>query len=238
MKVNKDKTEVVVFTKKGITKEQIEVAGTMIESKHCMKALGVMVDCNLRWQLHIESTVKKSAWKLSVLKRIRHLFSQKQYLQILTSQFFGALYYGSQVWLTSNTLRKLWKQIESIHYRAIRVAVNDHKRVINREKLDTLSSRASPRQWSKYALATVTLKTLREEKPVQLFCTVKETLYEKKRKPGLGRFFDNSRGKIGRQKFGNNLNFIDAITEPWLGMSLSDDQIRRLLKRTYFSYLK
>jgi hypothetical protein len=66
---------------------------------------------------------------------------------------------------------------------------------------------------------------------------IRETLYSKRRFPNVAKFFNNAKGKIGRQKLGNNLDFITAIKTNWLGMDLGDDAIRRALKRTFFTYL-
>jgi hypothetical protein len=236
MKVNQDKTEVIVFSKKGQIVCEFDIAGTMVQSGTKMKALGVIFDNNLSWQAHVESNIKAASWKLAVLRKIRNKFTFKQFTQILTSQFFSKLYYCSQVWLTSATKRKLWNSINSIHYRAVRVAVHDHKQRINREKLDLKCSRASPKQWSKYAIANTVIKVIRDRLPCELFATLHETLYEERRKPGFGHFYDNSKGKIGKQKFGNNIQFMKAIKEPWLGTELKDPSIRRILKSTFFPY--
>jgi hypothetical protein len=159
-------------------------------------------------------------------------------MQILTSQFFSKLYYCSQVWLTSTTKRKLWNSINSIHYRAVRVAVRDFKRRVNREKLDLICSHASPKQWSKYAISNTIIKIIRDGIPVELYGVLKETFFEERRKPGFGHFYDNSKGKIGKQKLGNNVQFMKAVKEPWLGLDISDTSIRRILKSTFFPYFK
>jgi hypothetical protein len=65
---------------------------------------------------------------------------------------------------------------------------------------------------------------------------LKETLFEERRKPGFGQFSDNSKGKIGKQKLGNNVQFMKAIKEPWLGTDITDTAIRRILKTTFFPY--
>jgi len=70
MKVNADKTEVVVFFKKGKIQEEIEIASAVISSKLSMKALGILLDQNLSWKEYIENNIKMSAWKLVVLRRI------------------------------------------------------------------------------------------------------------------------------------------------------------------------
>jgi hypothetical protein len=62
-------------------------------------------------------------------------------------------------------------------------------------------------------------------------------MYEEHWKPGFGQFYENLKGKISRQKFGNNIQFMRAIKEPWLGQQLSDASIRRILKSTFFNYV-
>ncbi len=100
-----------------------------------------------------------------------------------------------------------------------------------------LAKRGSPKQWSKYATSSLVLKILRNKKPLILYDQLQETLYTERRYPGRGRFYDNSKGKVGKQKLGNNLLFLAAIQEDWYGLDLTDDRIRTLLKYTYFNYL-
>jgi len=58
---------------------------------------------------------------------------------------------------------------------------------------------------------------------------LKETLFPTKRQPRVGKFFNNAKGKIGKQSKQNRLKFMDNITEDWIGLNLTDDVIRRLL---------
>jgi hypothetical protein len=140
--------------------------------------------------------------------------------------------------LTSSTSKRLWTLINSIVYRPIRVAVCDYKRRINSEKLDELSARASPKQWSKYSPASLVIKILRDKLPHGLHDLLSKTYYEERRHVGLGKFYDNSKGKVGRLKFGNNLQFMSALKTPWSGENWNDDKIRIELKKTFFNYYK
>ncbi len=142
------------------------------------------------------------------------LVVDKSQKKILTSEFFSKLYYCSQVWLTSSTISKLWKLVNSLHYRAVRI---DFKGKINRENLDVLASRASPRQWSKYPISSMVINILRDSQPSNPHALISETIYEEQCRPGLGRFHDNSKGRIGKRKLGNNIQNMIAIQEPWLG---------------------
>ncbi len=66
---------------------------------------------------------------------------------------------------------------------------------------------------------------------------IKETLYHECRSPKIGKFYNNAKRKIGRQKLGNNLDFMNAIKDDWLRSILGPDRLRRILKKTFFSYL-
>jgi hypothetical protein len=61
---------------------------------------------------------------------------------------------------------------------------------------------------------------------------VSETLNEE----SIGRFYDNSKGKIGKQKLGNNIQFMSALRIPWNGEQWSNDKIRIELKKVFFTY--
>ncbi len=215
----------------------VEIAVSIIHSKPSMKVLGIVFDHKLSWEENIWSTIKKYNAKLSVLRKIRKYFDTGSYKKILTTQFYSLLCYCAPVWLTPSTKKSLWKLVDSCHYRGLRSAVYDFKNRINREKLEVLCRRASPKQWAKYAMATVVIKCLKTGEPSMLRFFITETLYTERRHPHIGKFYNNAKGKIGRQKLGNGLDFFNAIKDNWLGMDLSNDAIRRLLKRTFFGYL-
>ena len=101
-----------------------------------------------------------------------------------------------------------------------------------------LAKRASPKQWSKYATSSLVLNILRNKKTLIRYDQLQETLYTERRDPGRGRFYDNPKGKVGKQKLRNNLLFLAAIQEDWYGLDgQTDDRIQTLLKYTYFNYL-
>jgi hypothetical protein len=236
MRVNESKTEIVVFDRKGFREIDFKIGQSTIKSQRTMKALGVILDNNMSWNNHINYAIMSSAWKLSVLRKIRKDFNKQQFKNIMTMQFFSKLYYASQVWLTLNTSRKQYDIINSIHYRGVRLIACDFKGIINREKLDLLTSRAPPKQWAKYSVAAITMKILRNGSPKALLNSLQETLYVEQRSPHLGRFYDKSKGKIGKQKLGNCLQFMSAIKTNWYGLQLSDNRIRTILKNAYFAY--
>ena len=149
----------------------------------------------------------------------------------------SVIFYCSDVWLTSSTSRKLWTVINSIHYKALRISVHDHRQRINREKLDIMCQRANPKQWSKYSSSSLVIKCLQRKEPAFLVDNLRTTLYFERRHPHIGKFYDNSKGKIGRQKLCNSLQHMAAIQFNWLGLHLGNATIRSSLKKTFFGYL-
>jgi len=65
-------------------------------------------------------------------------------MKVVTSQFFGTLYYAAPVWLNSELKESQWNRLNSIHYRVIRAAIKDYKRKVPRAVLNIISKRATP----------------------------------------------------------------------------------------------
>lgn len=72
--------------------------------------------------------------------------------------------------------------------------------------------------------------------PAYLHNTLMETLYTERRKPLTGKFFNNPKGKIGKQRLHNQIQFMDRMDDEWLLVNITDHDIRRLLKRNYFDH--
>jgi len=53
---------------------------------------------------------------------------------------------------------------------------------------------------------------------------------------GIGNFYDNSKGKIGKQNLNCNLKRMANIRFDWLEIDINDDRLRILLNGTFFSY--
>jgi len=63
-----------------------------------------------------------------------------------------------------------------------------------------------------------------------------DTIYNTRRKPLIGRVFDNSKGKIGKQLLENRLNLMDAVKFDWISVEMTDDRLRKFLNQTFFDY--
>jgi len=236
MKVNESKSEVVIFGKNQPVDADIYIGDVIVKSTATMKVLGITFDSKLTWEPHVTNLVKKCNAKLTVLRKLRHKFTVDQFMKIVTSQYYSILYYCAPVWLNDVLKSNLKRRINSAHFKALRIALNDYKNRIPRKDLTTKCGRATPNQWYKYATATAVIKILNTKKPMYSHSKLSESLYTTRRKPLIGRFFDNSRGKIGKQSLENRLSMMDAIGFDWIDQGLSDDRLRQLLKKAFFTY--
>jgi len=179
----KIRQRLIIFTKKGFVSIQLDIAGTMINTKNQMKVLGVLFDCNLTWEPHIRATLAKCNSKIGVLKKIRKMFTVDQFLKIITSQYFSILYYGCKVWLNNTTRKNLRGLINTAHYRPLRVALFDFEKRLSKNELSKRCKRATPSEWVRYSLASTVLKVYKHREPFYLYMCLNETLCTIRRKP-------------------------------------------------------
>jgi len=144
------------------------------------------------------------------------------------------LYYASMVWLTPSLSRKNWSLVESIHYKALRLVVKDYKQRMSRVMIDRVTKRLPPALWMKFNAASYFLK-LYYGSDNELKASKMINTYTTRRRPGLLFSYDASRSKIGRQITRNWIGeVIGLIKEPWTGRERSKDNIRKLMKRTFY----
>jgi len=99
MKVNADKTEMIVFSKAKV-KAQITVNGKTIKSKESIKILGVQFDSKLEWSKHIEGMSRSLKSVSYGISKLRNYFTQPELLGLVTTLGYSKMYYGSPVWLS------------------------------------------------------------------------------------------------------------------------------------------
>jgi len=125
------------------------------------------------------------------------------------------------------------RKLNGMHYKLLRIATNDWKNKMSRSTLDDIGC-ARPTIWAKYATSNLTIKLLRDKKPVRIYNHLINTLYYERRSKGVIKFYDNSRKRVGKQAIGNRLKSIfDEVAEP-ITFKESDNSLRKLLKRTFF----
>jgi len=171
MVVNTSKSEVVIFSKKPIITDVI-IGDTLVKTKTDMKVLGIIFDAQLKWEAHVKAVISKCNSKLSVLRKIRGKFKMDQFLKIITTQFFSHLYYCSTVWLSSETRWNLKKLINTAHYKALRITLQNKKR-INRDRINKMTKRCTPKEWGLHTSASVAMKVIRDQQPKHLHQSIR-----------------------------------------------------------------
>jgi len=133
---NLSKTEAVLFARGRKQELEIEIGGEVFRTAKEMEVLGVTLDDKISWSSHISKVVSKAKKLNSALSFIRRKLTEDQFLKVLTSQFYGACFYGSAAWLHGNNSYKDIRKINAVYYRSLRIAKRDFKRKLSRSKLD------------------------------------------------------------------------------------------------------
>jgi len=167
---------------------------------------------------------------MKFLSKYMDLNSMKR---IITSHYFGMLYYGSPVWLNELTSSRNWKMLNTLHYKGLRVACRDYRRVLRREILDNMFKRATPHKWKNYANAKLALQILSQgSKGPPIYLKLRQNIGYNDRTKRITTM-DTSRIKIGQHSFQNRLQCLRELKFKWK-KEMSKDQLRTNLKRTFF----
>jgi len=105
------------------------------------------------------------------------------------------------------------RKINTLHYKALRIAVKDWERIIPKEMLDLLG-RSLPMDFCNYSLASLLIKICNNKEPKKLHQSLAANEYRCRRKPSNLRLFDSSKKKIGKQMFRNRIDDIEPAGRP------------------------
>ncbi len=89
LKVNSAKTEMCLFYKSDTTPVTIILGGERVTSCKHINVLGVTFDSKLNWTTHIYKTVAKCAKSLNAKKIKRKYFTIKEFLMLLSSNYYS-----------------------------------------------------------------------------------------------------------------------------------------------------
>jgi len=113
LKVNEEKTEVVIFFKNNCHPEDVMITEKIIRTKNTMKVLGVLMDSTLTWNDHINKTVNSIQSKIHAIRVIQRYFEKDELLILLKTYCYPSLYYASNVWLTPGLTANLKSKLFS-----------------------------------------------------------------------------------------------------------------------------
>jgi hypothetical protein len=93
-----------LFYKNDTAPISITLEGPSITSAKNINVLGILFDIKLAWTPHIYNTIVKASKSSNALKLIRKIFNTKEFLMLLTSDYYSILYYNSEVWLLQSDI--------------------------------------------------------------------------------------------------------------------------------------
>ena len=131
LSLNIDKTRLLLFHSKHNKNQydiNIKLNGVRLEPSRSVKYLGVYLDDNLSWDIHIKELSKKLSRANGIMSKLRHYVPKSTILQIYYSLFFSHLSYGISVW--SLTSKKNIDLVSILQKKCIRLmnsaSYNDH----------------------------------------------------------------------------------------------------------------
>ena len=94
--LNRDKTEIVVFSKNGESKiEQFHYNGIFIEPKTRCRYLGIMIDNNLNFDIQLNKTLTKMANAIRSIYLVRHFLPLKARIGLFKSLVLSHLNFSA-----------------------------------------------------------------------------------------------------------------------------------------------
>jgi len=124
-----------------------------------------------------------------------------------------------------------WNKLGWQHYKAFQSAYKDRSFKYSRLKLDSMSSRLTPKQRGQYSTAKCAVGLVKKNN-TEIGKFIRDNIYVNDRLPGKAKFTDRSKLKVGKQSIVNRLTFMNSIDFPWYDISISDDLLRRNLNCT------
>jgi hypothetical protein len=161
LKVNIEKTEIVIFYKTDTATTSIKLNKVEVHTKKQMLVLGVIFGSKLEWSFQVENLVKKARCALQGLRVLNRYFTSPERLILITSFFYSRLYYGLQVWLIPSLKCVLKRKLFSASGAALRLLDKDS----SFKDLHKEFNRATPTQFQKYTTTVSLYDLIKKEIP-------------------------------------------------------------------------
>jgi hypothetical protein len=127
MKANASKFQLMYLTRNDqILNETLQVGDDEIKPSQSIDILGVEIDRNLRFNLHIDEICCQTGKQINALKRIKHTLDKDCKMIIYNSYINSNFNYCSPVWMFTNQCNL--DKLERTNKRALRFATNKEHR--------------------------------------------------------------------------------------------------------------
>ena len=132
LSLNNKKTKYTLFHK------SVKIGNNQIERKKAIKFLGVMLDENVNWQVHIRTVENKIAKNIGLLYRAKYLLNESSLKCIYFAYIHSYLNYANVAW--ASTYRTKLKAIYLLQKRAVRIVFNENNMTHSRPLLRSLNA--------------------------------------------------------------------------------------------------
>ena len=123
MKANANKFQLMYISRNGqIENETLNLGDELINSSQSINVLGVEIDRQLKFNLHIDEICGQTGKQVNALKRIRHYLDKKCKMIIYNSYINSNFNYCSPIWFFTN--KSNMDKLERTNKRALRFATN------------------------------------------------------------------------------------------------------------------
>ena len=126
MIINPGKFQAIILDKKknNHTQEIIKIDKNVAKVKSSVKLLGVQIDAELNFNLHIANICKSAANQLNALTRLKKFLGFEEKKVLINSYFYSNFNYCPLVWMFSHA--KSLKKVETLQKRALRFPYDDY----------------------------------------------------------------------------------------------------------------
>ena len=124
LSLNCDKTEFIIFrpSQKVCQRTILKLNGHKIYESNKIKYLGILLDPNLSWRVHITELCKKLSRGVGMLSKIQKLCPNDVLKSLYYSLFHSHMSYGISIWGVANST--LMEKVFLLQKRAIRIITN------------------------------------------------------------------------------------------------------------------
>jgi len=214
LKVNLEKTELIIFHRMDTSQGSIKLKGFTICSKHEINILGISVDSRLTWDPQVERAISGAKRNCQALRIIRRYFTKEELKTLVTTCVYAKLYYGAGVWLTSVLRERLWKRLYS--FSGITLKLLDKEKTYGRLHKENI--RATPKMYSNYLLAISYYDLMKTREPLIEFNNCMQVELHNRRNNCL-LFTSNARYRIGRNNISKRIvSITNKIKKAWLDL--------------------
>lgn len=132
------------------TEGSLKIEDTEVTSKSKMNVLGLTFDSRLQWGPQISRTIKSANSSLQAIRIIKKFFTTTEIIQLLTSNYYTRLYYGSEIWQLPTLNKNCKNLLLSASANALRLCNRFNDQRISYVDLHIKYKRALPRNFCVY----------------------------------------------------------------------------------------